>query len=77
MYAQLIHNAGAGAWERADPGIPATGLPMISGGQGLGFEEAEVMTAVDKAELSSREGREICRHGSARGAAATGRQAGE
>mgnify|MGYP004512367385 CR=1 FL=1 len=77
MYAQLIHNAGASSWERADPLIPATGLPMISGGQGLGFEEAEVMSAVDKAELSGAWGWVGRRHGPARGAAETGREAGE
>lgn len=54
IYAQVIHNAGASSWERSDPIIPETGLPMISGGQGLGFEEAEVMSAVDRKELSKR-----------------------
>ena len=52
IYAQVIHNAGSSMWERSDPIIPETGLPMISGGQGLGFEEAEVMSAVDRKELS-------------------------
>ena len=50
---------------------------MISGGQGLGFEEAEVMSAVDKAELSGAWGWVGRRHGPARGAAETGREAGE
>ena len=34
------------------PIIPETGLPMISGGQGLGFEGAEILSKVDKKERS-------------------------
>ena len=39
-------------WERSDPHIPATGLPALSGGQGLGFDEAEVIGNVNMEELS-------------------------
>lgn len=53
-YQEMLHAGGKTAWTMSGPVIPATGLPMISGGQGLGFEEAEVLSKVDKKDLSRR-----------------------
>ena len=56
-YQEMLHSGGKTAWTTSGPIIPETGLPMISGGQGLGFEEAEVLSKVDKKDLSrGREG---------------------
>lgn len=51
-YQELLHSGGRTAWQQSGPKIPETGLPMISGGQGLGFEEAEVLSGVNKEDLS-------------------------
>lgn len=55
-YQEMLHSGGRTAWTTSGPIIPETGLPMISGGQGLGFEEAEVLSKVDKKDLSRRGG---------------------
>ena len=51
-YQELLHSGGRTAFTMSGPIIPETGLPMISGGQGLGFEEAEILSKVDKKERS-------------------------
>ena len=51
-YQQMLHSGGIQTWERSDPIIPATGLPMISGGQSMDVTEAEVLAGINKEELS-------------------------